>query len=80
MTIHQDAKLYIGVFNGAQEASMTLAPDRLVYVHVAQGLLNINGIRMNAGDAMKLSGEADLTLDRGEQAEVLVFDLPQWPK
>ena len=42
---------------------------------VARGALNVNGQRLQAGDAMGLLGETQLVLSQGERAEVLVFDL-----
>ncbi len=74
--LHQDARLYAGLFDGAVDARLPLAPGRLGYVHVARGALTINGERLAAGDAAKLVGEAEVRIDGGEQAEVLVFDLP----
>lgn len=74
--LHQDARLYAGLFDGAADARLPLAPGRLGYVHVARGALTVNGERLAAGDAAKLVGEAEVRIDGGEQAEVLVFDLP----
>ena len=76
VTIHQDARLYVGLFDEEQGAKMALASQRLAYVHVARGALRINGERMVAGDGARLSGEPEIRLDGGEKAEVLVFDLP----
>ena len=78
--IHQDAKLYIGLFDATQNASIPLMNGRLAYVHVARGALNLNGTRLIAGDAAKLSGETEIAISGGERAEVLVFDLPLWRK
>ncbi len=80
VTIHQDAKLYIGLFDGAQSTTMPILSGRLSYVHIARGTLVVNGIRLNAGDAAKLSNETEMSISGGEEAEVLVFDLPQWQK
>ena len=75
--IHQDARLYAGLFDGgAESAAIVLAPGRLGYVHVARGAVTVNGERLAAGDAVKLSGEPRVEIADGEQAEVLVFDLP----
>lgn len=74
--LHQDARLYAGLFDGAADARLPLAPGRLGYVHVARGTLMVNGQRLTAGDAAKLVGEAEVRIDGGERAEVLVFDLP----
>ncbi|MDO8702630.1 MAG: pirin family protein [Undibacterium sp.] len=75
--IHQDAKLYVGLFDAEQEASLALLKSRLAYVHLASGQLNVNGIAMRAGDALMLQDEELLRLTNGVSAEVLVFDLPK---
>ncbi|MCS6766324.1 MAG: pirin family protein [Candidatus Protistobacter heckmanni] len=76
VSIHQDAKLSVGLFNGAEAAEVELDPARRYYVHLARGALEVNGRRIQHGDALKLSGESKLSLGKGEAAEVLVFDLP----
>jgi quercetin 2,3-dioxygenase len=74
--IHQDARLYAGLFDGDERASLKVAPGRLIYVHVARGAVQANGVALEAGDALKLSDTAELQLKDGRDAEVLVFDLP----
>jgi redox-sensitive bicupin YhaK (pirin superfamily) len=75
VTVHADAALYAGLFDGAESAQMALDPRRLTYVHVARGKLHVNGVELAQGDAAKLDGETSLQLDQGQDAEVLVFDL-----
>jgi redox-sensitive bicupin YhaK (pirin superfamily) len=76
VTIHQDARVYAGLFNGAESARLPVAAGRRAYVHVARGSLAVNGERLGAGDAAKLEGLDAIELAQGEAAEVLVFDLP----
>lgn len=73
--IHQDAKLYVGLFDGAEAASLPLAAGRRAYVHVARGAVEVNGVALKTGDALKLSDVAAVDIRGGQQAEVLVFDL-----
>ena len=73
--IHADARLYSGLLDGDQSASLTLDPKRKGYVHVVRGDVVVNGVALGAGDAALLDREAQLTLDHARQAEVLVFDL-----
>ncbi len=75
--MHQDAKLYVGLFDGNEEAIVELGQQRLAYVHVATGTLSVNGIALKAGDALKVSAESSLKLADADNAQVLVFDLPQ---
>jgi hypothetical protein len=76
VTIHQDARVYAGLFDGAERAAAVLAPGRKAYVHLVRGKLTVNGTPLETGDALKASGIADITLEKGESAEVLLFDLP----
>jgi quercetin 2,3-dioxygenase len=73
--IHQDAKVYAGLFDGAEQADLAIGADRQVYLHVARGTVTANGNVLNAGDALTLTDAASLTLDQGQGAEVIVFDL-----
>lgn len=73
--IHADARMYAGLLDGAEQATLALDPQRLAYVHLVRGELVVNGTRLSAGDAAKLQGESQVTLAEGKDAEVLVFDL-----
>ena len=75
VTIHADARLYAGLFDGAETAELDLAPGRLAYVHLVRGSLNVNGQDLTAGDALQLRQTSRLALKAGQDAEVLVFDL-----
>jgi redox-sensitive bicupin YhaK (pirin superfamily) len=73
--IHADARMYAGLFDGAERAELRVDPGRSTYVHLVRGELEVNGQRLKAGDAAKLQGEERLALAGGSDAEVLVFDL-----
>jgi redox-sensitive bicupin YhaK (pirin superfamily) len=74
--VQQDVRMYGGLFDAGEHARLDLAPGRLAYVHVARGAVHANGVELNAGDALKLSDEAVLEIERGVESEILVFDLP----
>ncbi len=75
--IHQDARLYAGLFDGVETATLPLAAGRRAYVHVALGSVEVNGTALAAGDALKLTEASALSIRNGRGAELLVFDLPQ---
>jgi redox-sensitive bicupin YhaK (pirin superfamily) len=77
--IHQDARVYAGLFDGAENASLEVSPRRRVYVHLARGKLDVNGVSLEAGDAIAFTDTGTIALARGEGAEALVFDLPGEP-
>ena len=74
--VHQDARIYAGLFDGEEAAQFALAANRKVYVHIARGSIEVNGAKLGTGDAARISGEAAVALIHGDQAEVLLFDLP----
>jgi hypothetical protein len=79
VTIHQDARVYAGLFDGDEQATLAIAPGRRVYLHVARGRITANGESLVAGDALKLTDEPQLRVANGTGAEVLAFDLPGGP-
>ena len=75
--LHQDARVYAGLFNGDEHAELTLKPGRSLYVHLARGSISANGANLHAGDALSEVEATSLRLSEGRGAEVLVFDLPR---
>ena len=84
LRIQQDTRIYAGLFDGDESATLTLDKDRHAYVHVARGSVELNGVALEAGDGVRLRNPQTLRLSAGKDAEVLVFDLrpnelPQMP-
>src|SRR5437773_1879149 len=52
--IHQDARVFAGLLDGSESATLDVANGRRIYVHVARGALTANGAALDAGDALKL--------------------------
>ena len=74
--IHQDARVYAGLFDGAERAGYPVPAGRRAWLHVARGALSLDETRLSAGDGVGVTGPAQLTLQQGSDAEVLLFDLP----
>lgn len=84
LQIGQDARVYAGLFDGAETATLSLPPQRYAYVHVARGTVSLNGQVLREGDGVRIRQEDQLVFSDGQDAEVLVFDLrphelPQMP-
>jgi redox-sensitive bicupin YhaK (pirin superfamily) len=77
--IHQDARVYAGLFDGDERATLEVAAGRRLYLHVARGQVDANGTALAAGDALKLTDATSLQISNGRSAEVLAFDLPGGP-
>jgi len=76
LLIHQDAKVYAGLFTGNERTEFETARGRRIYLHVARGSVKANGTALEAGDALRITDGAALRLSDAQDAEVLVFDLP----
>ncbi|HEY9445978.1 MAG TPA: pirin family protein, partial [Burkholderiales bacterium] len=75
VTVDQDVSVYAGLFDGGERAVFDVRPARRVYVHVARGTVTVNGIPLDAGDALKATDTDRILIEDGRSAEVLLFDL-----
>jgi redox-sensitive bicupin YhaK (pirin superfamily) len=74
--IHQDADLYAALVDGAESVTHEPKLGRRLYVHLVRGAAEVNGQPLTAGDAVKIwGGENKVRIEKGRDAEVLVFDL-----
>ena len=74
--IHQDARIYAGLFAPGERARYELPPGRRAWLHLARGALNAGEVQLSGGDGAYTQGPALLDLHDGADAEVLLFDLP----
>jgi len=75
VTIHADASIRAGLFDGAERLEQAIDRARITYVHLVRGALRVNDHALRGGDAARVEGETRLVLEGGQDAEVLVFDL-----
>ncbi len=75
-TIAQDAFVHLLKLDGTASVSHILEDGRGLWLHVAKGDVEVNGIKLEAGDAVSLeqAGEVKITAIGGP-AEALLFDL-----
>jgi redox-sensitive bicupin YhaK (pirin superfamily) len=73
--IGADARIFAGLLDGDERADFDVPAGRRVYVHVARGAVKVNGEALGAGDAAMIEDLSKVSLEQGEQAEVLLFDL-----
>ena len=76
ITIHQDARMYDGIFEAGDGTVHNLAPLRRAYLQVARGNVQANGVSLGAGDGAAIENEARLDLKARSDSEVVLFDLP----
>ena len=76
VTVHQDVRVYAGLFDGAERAELAVASGRRAWVQMARGRLTGGDTALADGDGAYTAGPVQLGLHGGTDAEVLVFDLP----
>jgi len=76
LTIAQDARLFAATLDGAEKIRHELAPERVAWLHVARGKLQLNGERLGPGDGAAIVDEKALALEHGEGAELVLWELP----
>lgn len=73
--IQEDVDLWVARLGRGDARSLSLAPGRHAWIHVASGEVTVNGVPFVAGDGAAVSDEAELRFEGRDAAEVLVFDL-----
>ena len=63
--IHQNASIYASIMQEGDALEHALDEGRTAYVHLIRGSLVVNGTPLKAGDALKLTQEAKVTLEIG---------------
>lgn len=72
VTIHQDVNLYSALLAG-ESVAHSYAPQRYGWVQVTRGDVEVNGLKLSAGDGAAISDESAVTISGS--GEVLLFDL-----
>ena len=75
VSMHQNTKLYAGLFDAGEKASYVLAKGRHAWLHVARGSIELCGTKLGEGDAASLDTAGTLEIVGVNDAEVLLFDL-----
>jgi redox-sensitive bicupin YhaK (pirin superfamily) len=75
VSIHQDARVYAALLDGAEALTYALPEGHRAYVHIARGSVQVNGQQLGAGDGAKIAAEAQLRFTNGREAELLLFDM-----
>jgi redox-sensitive bicupin YhaK (pirin superfamily) len=73
--IRQDAFVYSIRLNPVDSASHVLGESRGAWLQVARGVLDFQGIRLEAGDGASVEKPGELIFRALEPTEALLFDL-----
>jgi redox-sensitive bicupin YhaK (pirin superfamily) len=77
VTVHQDVNVYATLLDDEERVRYAIPHGRATWIHVAQGAADLNGTRLDAGDAAAFRENGAVDFVGREWADVLIFDLPQ---
>lgn len=75
ITINQDACVYATALGKGSLVAVPISENRYLWIHVAQGEVNVGDQQLSAGDGAAVSGEKEVMITGVKETEVLIFDL-----
>ena len=73
--INQDAEIYLSDLETGRELEFVIKENRGVYVHLIEGEVEINGISLTPGDALKIVQEDKMEVKSAENSQIILFDM-----
>ena len=75
--IHQDVNMYVSELYSNKVLEYKIKDKRQIYFVQIEGSSNINGIKLNNGDAMEITEENSLKIEALEQSHFLFIEMPK---
>jgi redox-sensitive bicupin YhaK (pirin superfamily) len=75
IAINQDADVFAGKLKTGDIINYSFKPDRFGWLHVAEGEIELNGLKLKSGDAAAFSGEKEMSFTAKSPTQILFFDL-----
>lgn len=73
--INQDAEIFLSDLDTGIKLNYEVKDKRGVYIQLVEGTLNVNGNKIEKGDALKISSEKNLELTAEKNAKIVLFDI-----
>jgi redox-sensitive bicupin YhaK (pirin superfamily) len=75
IAINQDADLFVGKLNAGDKINHSFKPNRHGWLHVAEGEIELDGLKLKSGDAVAFSDENQISFTAKSPSQILFFDL-----
>ncbi len=73
--INQDAKIFLSDLEKEKSVSYQTKSERGIYIHVAEGEVEINGSVLKHGDAAKITNENTVNIIGLNDSKIILFDM-----
>ena len=74
--VNQDTNIYVSEIEAGRQVSSDLQPGHCLYLVCLEGSLEINGLSLNQGDAVKIWDEAKLNLSGIKDCHSILVEIP----
>jgi quercetin 2,3-dioxygenase len=75
VTIHQDVEVFAGRLDGGEVVSRPVPSGRHAWIQLMEGVLDLHGVPLSAGDGAAVSDESEIRLLAKADSHLLFFDL-----
>jgi redox-sensitive bicupin YhaK (pirin superfamily) len=76
LPLRQDARVLAATLEKGQRVSYAVGADRNVYLALAKGAASVNGVPLGPRDGAAIRDEANVSIEAGEDAELVLVDAP----
>jgi len=76
LPIRQDARVLAATLGKGQAVRYAPEPGRHLYLALAKGAARVNGVELGARDGAAIRDETAITIEAGEDAEIVLVDAP----
>jgi redox-sensitive bicupin YhaK (pirin superfamily) len=76
LRIDQDASLFVAALETGRTVTHASGAGRRSYLFVISGALDLNGVKLDAGDQARITDEPALTIEARAPSELILIDLP----
>ncbi len=74
LPIRAQARVLGASLGAGERLDYPLAPERHAYLVPAKGVIEVNGVRLDARDGAAITGESGLAITALEDAEIVMVD------
>lgn len=73
--INQDAEIFLSNLDKGSEIKYEVSDGRGVYLHVAEGKVNMDKVQLESGDAVEITDEKTIEISADENSQIVLFDM-----
>lgn len=75
VSLNQDLNMFVGLFDNNEKASYEIKNNRKIWIHLAEGEIEMNQIKLHAGDGAAVENEKLLEFKNGKNSHIIIFDM-----